>query len=107
MISSDIFRLMVRRLQSLRAAAIALACAATVLLSHNLAWAAAEIATGPDGRLAGYIAGLTMILLVGYALYSCFTPILGKPDSGFFYAVLILTAIWLVKEMVLPLFPGF
>ncbi len=86
---------------------MASACVTIILATRTAASAAQAASAGPDGRILGYIAGLTATVLVGYAIYLYLKPILDKPDSGLFYALLTLTAIWLVKEMVLPLLPGF
>ncbi len=91
----------------MRGVIAALACAATLVFAHTIAWAAADNPDAPDGRLAGYIAALTIILLIGYGLYLCLKPILNRPDSGLSQALLILVVIFLLKEAVAPLFPGF
>jgi len=93
--------------RSMRAAIAALAAAAALILAHTFAWAAASDPDAPDGRLAGYLAAFTIILLIGYGLYLCLKPILRNPDSGLSQALLILFAIFVVKESVSPLFPGF
>jgi dolichyl-phosphate-mannose-protein mannosyltransferase len=86
---------------------VALACAATILALHTIAWAATVTSDAPDGRFVGYIAGLAITLVVGYSLYLCLRPLLDRPDSGLPQALLILFVIFVFKESVLPLLPGF
>ena len=93
--------------RSMRGALTALGCAAMVLFAHTIAWAAAGDPDASDGRFAGYIAALTIVLLIGYGLYLCLKPILNRPDSGLSQALLILGVIFVLKESVSPLFPGF
>jgi Gpi18-like mannosyltransferase/predicted membrane-bound dolichyl-phosphate-mannose-protein mannosyltransferase len=84
-----------------------MASAAILLFARTVAWAAGGVATPSDGRLAGYVASLTIALVIGYALYLCLRPLTDRPDSGLLRALLILIAIWVLKQSVLPLFPGF
>jgi dolichyl-phosphate-mannose-protein mannosyltransferase len=67
------------------------------------AWPAAAV---QNGKLAGCLAGIAMLCIVGYGLFICIQPLFSRRDSGLGLAILILIGIWVLKQSLMPLFPG-
>ncbi len=60
-----------------------------------------------SGKAAGIVAGLSLSLLVIYALYSAARPLLKTRDSGLWQALLALFVWWLIKAVMVAFSPGF
>lgn len=68
---------------------------------------AAPIVSNASGKAAGIVAGVTLALLVIYALYSAARPLLKTRDSGLSQALLALLVWWLIKSILVAFSPGF
>jgi Gpi18-like mannosyltransferase/predicted membrane-bound dolichyl-phosphate-mannose-protein mannosyltransferase len=64
-------------------------------------------AGGPSGKLAGILAAVLLVAIVGYAFSFAIRPLLDGKESGFDSALITLAALAAVKTALLPLFPGF
>ncbi|HYB90768.1 MAG TPA: phospholipid carrier-dependent glycosyltransferase [Candidatus Binataceae bacterium] len=76
--------------------------------------AAASLAAEPgaqapagSGKLAGILAGVILISIVGYAFACALKPIASDPESGLETAAVTLGALAIVKTAALSFFPGF
>ncbi len=73
----------------------------------TLAEGDAPLVSNASGKAAGIIAGITLALLVIYALYSAARPVVKTRDSGLGEALLALFAWWIVKSILVAFSPGF
>ena len=81
--------------------AVLIAGASTVFADDNV-----PVSSFSD-RAAGVLAGLLLLSLVLYALYSGARPLIREGSSGLWSAVFVLLALWIIKSIAVTYFPGF
>ncbi|HZP45039.1 MAG TPA: phospholipid carrier-dependent glycosyltransferase [Candidatus Binataceae bacterium] len=81
---------------------------ALFLFGATAAFADEAIPTSSTGDwAAGVFAGLALSALVAYALYLAVRQLIAARDRGFYYAILCLAVLWIVKAIAVVYCPGF
>ena len=87
------------------------------ILAILLAWSPATVwaDAGPgglaesaaSGELPGIVAGIALMFLLGYALWTYAAPLIRERDRAFGWVLLGLLGLWLVKTLALSIFSGY